>query len=50
MAANTDFTGNGKVFNAHGKALAITKLAKNNMTQGVGSTGITSTVVAYFQE
>jgi hypothetical protein len=99
MAANTDFTGNSKVFNAHGKALAITKLAKNNMTQaeldaaltyiqltatvvgvaddttggfntgasdavhvlsegvapaaesnfGVGSTGITTTVVAHFE-
>ena len=100
MASNTDFTGNSKVFNAHGKALAITKLAKNNMTQaeldaairfiqqtatvvgiaddttggfntgasdavhvlsegvapeatadfGIGSTGVTSSVVAYFQE
>ena len=99
MAVNTDFTGNGKVFNAHGKALAITKLAKTNMTQaeldaairfiqqtatvvgiaddttggfntgvsdavhvlsegvapaaesnfGVGTTGITTTVVAYFE-
>ena len=99
MATNTDHTGNGKVFNAHGKALAITKLAKSNMTQaeldaaltyiqltatvvgvaddttggfntgasdavhvlsegvapaaesnfGVGSTGITTTVVAYFE-
>lgn len=33
MAVNTDHTGNAKVFNAHGKALAITKLAKTNMTQ-----------------
>lgn len=99
MATNTDHTGNSKVFNSHGKALAITKLAKTNMTQaeldaaltyiqltatvvgvaddttggfntgasdavhvlsegvapaaesnfGVGSTGITTTVVAYFE-
>ena len=99
MATNTDHTGNVKVFNSHGKALAITKLAKTNMTQaeldaaltyiqltatvvgvaddttggfntgasdavhvlsegvapaaesnfGVGSTGITTTVVAYFE-
>ena len=33
MAVNTDHTGNVKVFNAHGKDLAITKLAKTNMTQ-----------------
>ena len=33
MAVNTDHTGNVKVFNSHGKALHITKLAKTNMTQ-----------------
>jgi hypothetical protein len=99
MAVNTDHTGNVKVFNAHGKALHITKLAKSNMTQteldaaitfiqqtatvvavaddttggfnsgasdnvhvlsegvapaagsnfGIGSTGITSSVVAHFE-
>ena len=99
MAVNTDHTGNVKVFNAHGKALHITKLAKTNITQteldaairfiqltatvvavaddttggfndgasdavhvlsegiapaagsdfGVGSTGITSSVVAHFE-
>ena len=99
MAENTDHTGVGNVFNSHGKALHLTKLAKNNMTQaeldaalrfialtatvvavgddttggfnagasdavhvlsegaapaavsnfGVGSTGITTTVVAHFE-
>jgi len=99
MAVNTDHTGSTQVFNAHGKALAITKLAKSNMTQaeltaaiqfiqetatvvgiaddttggfntgasdavhvlsegpapvagadfGIGSTGVTASVVAYFQ-
>ena len=97
MAVNTDHTGNVKVFNAHGKALHITKLAKTNITQteldaaitfiqqtatvvaddttggfndgasdavhvlsegiapaagsdfGIGSTGITSSVVAHFE-
>tara|TARA_B100001057_G_scaffold35698_1_gene32301 strand:- start:19 stop:318 length:300 start_codon:yes stop_codon:yes gene_type:complete len=99
MAVNTDFTGNVKVFNSHGKALHITKLAKSNITQdeldaairfiqqtatvvaiaddttggfnagasdavhvlsegvapaagsnfGIGSTGITSSVVAHFE-
>ena len=99
MAVNTDHTGAANVFNAHGKALHITKLAKTNMTQtelaaairfiqltatvigvaddttggfntgasdavhvlsegiapaagsdfGVGSTGITSSVVAHFE-
>jgi len=100
MAENTDHTGVGNVFNSHGKALHLTKLAKSNMTQaeldaalrfiaitatvvavgddtsggfnagasdevhvlsegiapaavsnfGVGSTGITTTVVANFEE
>jgi len=99
MAENTDHTGVGNVFNSHGKALHLTKLAKTNMTQaeldaalrfialtatvvavgddttggfnagasdavhvlsegaapaavsnfGVGSTGITTTVVAHFE-
>jgi len=99
MASNTDHTGNAKVFSSFGKDIAITKLAKTNMTQaeldaairfiettstvaaiaddttggfntgvsdavhvlteggvapaaasnfGVGTTGITTTVVAYF--
>ena len=100
MAVNTDHTGVSNVFNAHGKALHLTKLAKTNITQaeldaalrfialtativavgddttggfnagasdavhvlsegaapaavsnfGVGSTGITTTVVANFEE
>ena len=33
MAENTDHTGVGNVFNSHGKALHLTKLAKTNMTQ-----------------
>ena len=33
MAVNTDHTGAANVFNAHGKALHITKLAKTNMTE-----------------
>ena len=41
MATNTDHTGNVKVFNSHGKALAITKLAKNNMTQAELDAAIT---------
>ena len=41
MAVNTDHTGAANVFNAHGKALHITKLAKTNMTQAELAAAIT---------